>query len=326
MPKKGEQPEHTASDVLAMIRRGFYGKVKPLSDLDTIEVLPTGIEVLDHWVLPGGLPIGRSAVSELYSEPDVGKTSLGLHLLGAAQRAGGIGSLIEAENTIDKTRAPVMGANPEEIMLLDEKSMEDFILNLRLMLEKIPDGFGPNVFVYDSLAASSLEAQLASIAAKEASKRKLANVVGGKARLMSAELPVIAALIRKKRTHLCLINQTREKIGVMFGDPTTTPGGKTTKFQSALRIQLWRGKAFQRDGVDVGHAVTVKAVKSKFKRPVSKVVLRLDYERGWDNEWALVNFAKDQKVLPKDAKVSAATVKKARAELAKLPDWQAVSK
>jgi recombination protein RecA len=319
-PKAKVSPKH-AKDVLATIRSGFKkGEVKRLSEVDRVEVLPTGIEVLDRWVIGiGGLPIGR--VSELYSDPDIGKTSLGLHFIGCAQQAGGIGSLVEAENTIDKRRAPVMGADPEEILLFEMQSMESFILNLRMTMERIPDGFGPNVVVYDSLAASSLESQMASILAMQPAKRKLDSAVGAKARLMSQELPVLASLVRRKRVHLCIINQIRHKIGVMYGSPETTPGGQVTKFQSSLRLQLWRGKPFKVKSTEVGHPITIKANKNKFAKPGKKAVIRLNYDTGFDDDWSMIAFAKDHSILPEDARESAANLKKAYEGAAELPDW-----
>jgi len=310
-----------AADVREKILSGFSSKsVKPLSAIDRIEVLPTGLDVLDRWVLGcGGLPVGR--VLELFSDPDVGKTSLAMHFIAAAQRAGGVGLLIETENTIQKERAAVMGANPEEILLWEQASAEEFIVSMRIALERIPDGFGPNVLVWDSLAATSLADQLAKLSGKPASKQVLAKGIGGKARLMSAELPALAVLAREKRCHITIINQTRNKLGVMFGDPTTTPGGNVTKFQAMVRLQLWRGKAFQIDGVDVGHPVTVKAVKNKLAKPNKKGILRLDYETGWNNDWSMLSFAKDHDLLPEGARESAANLQKAHESVSALPEW-----
>jgi recombination protein RecA len=302
-----------AADIAAAIGGAFKGaSVKRLSEgQGLVGVIPTGIDVLDRWILGcGGLPRGK--LVEVFASFDVGKTSLAFTFLAAAQRAGGIGLLFETENTLQPDRAAVFGVELGDVMLSENASTQELAAQTRIGLQKIPKGVGPNVLVWDSLAASQLDEQIEGAGA---------SVMGKKARVMSEELPVLARLARDSDTTIVIINQERTKLGVVFGDPTTTPGGSATKFQASVRLQMWRGKAFEDGGFASGHRVTIKAVKNKFALPSKKAVLRLDYRTGWNNEWSLYDLAKTLKAIPEGARVSADNTKKALSGLAEQPDW-----
>ena len=273
------------------------------------EVIPTTIDVLDHYVLGhGGLLVGRC--TEMLGDPDAGKTSLLQRFLASAQKCGGIGVLVESENTLVHERGIAYGIDPKKLILTEPPSIDDVLAQVQAVLDLIPTGVGPNLVGWDSLAASPA-----------ASIFKGKNPAGSKARLMSDIFPAITKLLLPKRAHLCIINQVRYKIGVAFGDPTTSPGGETLKFMASARLQLWRGKAIMRGDAIHGHYVTVKSIKNKMTPPSRKVKLRLDYETGWNNDWAMLSLAKDLDLIDKETKFSPESSAEARAALEKHESW-----
>ncbi len=295
------------------------------------EVIPTGIEGLDNYVLGiGGLPIGRC--TELYGGEDAGKTSLGFQFLGAAQRAGGLAVLVETENTLVAERGPIFGLDPSQAVLAEPESIDLALAELDEILNLIPKGVGPNVMVWDSLAASPADA---SLHPKKKKKDKDGNTTevadaganvkraqpGEKARQMSEMLPVITQKLAQKRVHLVILNQIRMKIGVVFGSPITTPGGNALKFMASQRLEVFAGKAVKEGGTKVGQDMTIRSVKTKFVMPNRKIEMRLDFRTGFDNEWILVNLAKDLGVIAEGRRVSDKTIADARAGLLKHEDW-----
>lgn len=313
--KKKREPVGHGARIAAMLAKKFpkasISTLEGGARSDVKEVVPTGIDVIDNWVIGcGGLPAGR--MGELFSDADIGKTSLGLHFLAQAQRMGGIGMLFESENTFDSRRAAFFGIDKRQLLVDQMAAIEDVIIQMRAGLEYIPDGVGPNVMLWDSLAATALRKQI---------EEAMASGVGGKARLMSAELPVISRLLVEKRCAMVIINQTREKIGVMFGSNVTTPGGQSLKFQSSWRLQLWRGKGFETKGVPTGHRITVKAEKNKHAKPHKKAVVRFDYDDGFINDWSTVQLGKELGFVDKKARASKDSVEQALEGLRAHPDW-----
>jgi recombination protein RecA len=125
----------------------------------------------------------------------------------------------------------------------------------------------------------------------------------------------IASLAATKRTAIVLINQARQKIGIVFGDPTTTPGGTAHKFQASARLQLWAGKAVETAGEVSGIHTTIKCVKNKLAIPFHKARVRLMFETGWDDRWSTIEHAKELELIPASAKVGAVTLELARQKL-----------
>jgi recombination protein RecA len=138
---------------------------------------------------------------------------------------------------------------------------------------------------------------------------------------MSNRLPVITKMLQRKRTALVIINQTRDKIGVAFGDPVTTPGGNTLKFMAGWRCQLWKGSAIKSDLDNIGQYTTIKCVKNKYVGPRHKVKLRLDFHVGWNNEWSTIDFAKTRGLIPKAARRSKKTFEEAVEQLIEEKIW-----
>jgi recombination protein RecA len=293
--------------ITAKFPKGTAKRGSSSSSSDIRDVIATGIEVLDHYILGiGGLPAGR--VGELFSDEGAGKTSLGFAALAGAQRAGGVAALIETEKTLVRARATVFGVSLPDLILFEPTTVEEVLEGIRTLFDAIPKNVGPNMVVWDSLASTELAGQVG----KPIGDSKL---VGRKARLMSEALPLLSRLAREKNAGVLVVNQLREKIGVMFGPAETTPAGHALKFHSSYRLQLWRGKALKVGGDPAGILTTAKAVKSKVGLPFRKAKLRLDFDSGWANEWALLNLGKDLKILGDGARASKANLDKVRRAL-----------
>lgn len=269
------------------------------------EFLPSGLEVLDRYVLGGGWPVKR--VVELFSDPGAGKTSLCFSAMASAQRAGGVAILIETENALQVARATIFGVNLDDVYLSEPASIEEVVEAMREGLSHIPKGSGPNFLGWDSLAMSSLAATN--------EKGMGAKSMGRRAAIMSEQLSPIARACRESRTAMMIVNQVRSKIGVVFGNPTTTPGGETHKFVSSVRLQLWAGKQVKIGTKPVGVATTVKAVKNRMTEPHRKAKVRLLFTSGWDDHWTTLNYAKDCGVVEKKLKLTETNYALARAEL-----------
>jgi recombination protein RecA len=283
--------------VLAVVREG-YGKESARTLGEGArglveEVIPFGIAALDHYVCGcGGLPVGR--LTELFSEEGGGKSSLTLAALASAQREGGIAILSESEHGLDESRVKVFGVQPDNLGLLQPDYMEQAVLQMEAALNAIPKGVGPNLLAWDSVAATQTKGEYEGGLDGDA-------VVAERARLLSKACRILLPLASEKRTALLFVNQTREKIGVVFGDRTTTPGGKGVKFAASLRIQLFGGKSIK-DGVQhTGKIITVMGVKNRFAPPYRKVRVRLDYATGFNDVWTTINHAKELGVLPAKA-------------------------
>lgn len=286
--------------------RAVFGKdsarlAKDGSRSEAKSFLPTGLEVLDYWILGcGGLPGGR--IIEVYGDEGAGKTSLSLAFLAAAQRAGGLAIMIETERTLEPKRMDVFGVNRDEAIIFEPDTLAEVLKGTVDVVKRAPP---KSVLVWDTLAATKVEAE----GSAKMGKRALA---------LSGALPEVATACMERGVALVVVNQIRDKIGVVFGDPTTTPGGHATKFHSTFRLQLWRGAAVKRGEDFVGIHTTVKATKNKLAAPFKKAKLRLIFDKGWDNEWALLDWAKERGTVPAKAVVSAKNLELARKDLGSL--------
>lgn len=302
MAKAGKGSDHVSA-ILGAINTGFKGAATRLSEgshADIKEAIPTGIEVLDRYVLGcGGWPVGR--ISEVFSEEGGGKTSLILAGLAGAQRAGGVAIMVETENALDSKRAAVFGVKLEDVIVLQPDHLGQVGQQVALTLKSIPPGAGPVFIGWDSVAATqSKEEAEQGLSDKESFDKR--------AKEISKALRVIAPLVPRARAHLALVNQVRANIGVLFGDKWTTPGGKAIKFHASVRLQILGGKAIKdAAGQHTGKDITVIAVKNKIVRPWRKARVRLDYDNGWDDGWSTLNHAKELGVIgARDRSVEAA--------------------
>ncbi len=252
---------------------------------DVKEYIPCGVSVIDHHLLGGGgLPVGR--LTELFGDYGTGKSSLCFAFMAGCQRMGGMVGLAESENALQVDRAASFGVDPDGVVLTHPESLEDVLANAEAFMAAIPDGVGPNLWVLDSIAACVTKAE------KEAGPGGNLRV-GEFARRMSHGIKQICALAARKRTAILLTNQTRQKIGVAFGNPTTTPGGDAVKFYSSSRLQLMGGSAVKVEDVPVGKDITIQCVKNKLVSPLRKIKARFLYESGWHEPWTTMTHAKN---------------------------------
>ena len=254
------------------------------------ECIPTGIVPLDNWVIGcGGLPVGR--VTELFSEEGGGKTSMVYQMLAQTQRVGGVPILVETEDALDPDRAETFGVNLENLILIEPNNMEEALEQINTAISSLPEDAGPIFLGWDSLAATPTKAEIE------------AGLVGGnamadRARLMSRACRVLGNIVSKHRVAMLIVNQTRTKMGVMFGDNTTTPGGQGVKFLASLRLKISGGKANKNaHGDHTAKDILFHGVKNRMAPPWRKCRVRLNYETGWDNEWSVIDFGKDRKIL-----------------------------
>ena len=284
-----------------ILKRAGKGAAQLLSegaDSDIEEVVSSGIEVLDHHVLGiGGWPLGR--IVELFASEGDGKTSLLLQTIAGVQREEGVAVLVETEHAIDSSRAAVFGCDLDRVILCQPDTLEESLQTIEATLESFPSskkGDPPFFIGWDSLAATPTKREV-----EEGLDFKAA--MGDRARAMSTAMRTLTRLVTEKRALLMIVNQTRTKLGVMFGPNKTTPGGDALKFHASVRLEMFSGKSVK-DGTDhVGKQVTMMATKTKIGgKPWAKAKVRLYYDTGWCNSWSTINLAKDRKLVEKETR------------------------
>lgn len=274
------------------------------------ESLSTGIDVVDHYLVGGGgLPIGR--ITELYGGENAGKTTFMYCMAGLAQRqVGAKVFVLDADHAFDETRAQQMGLNTEDTVVASPPTIEHAFDMLRIVLAN-HDPANPLLLCWDPLAASVSGKRINEMATKAKA------AMGATARVTSDQFPGLLTALPSARAHLLMTNQVRVNMGVMFGDNTTTPGGKAPKFYATNRLALLGGSGLKNAaGEHTGKVLTFLATKTRFVPPFRKARVRLDFARGYNNAWTTLEWAKTLDLVPKDAKVSdAAMVAKAREKL-----------
>lgn len=289
------KPETAVRRIVDKIRASF-GSASALimseggSRSEVTEVIATGIEVLDHHVIGcGGLAAGK--LHELFGGEGAGKSALTYAFLAAAQREGGVAALVETEEALSVERAKVFGIDLDQLALIQPEHMEQALEQMAAAMHAIPTGVGPNLLCWDSIAATPTK--------KEAEDGMEAGAeMGERARMLSRACRVLMPLAAKKRTALLFVNQVRQKIGVLYGDNETTPGGNAVKFHASFRLMLSTGKSIKDGDKHVGKYVNAYARKNRFAEPHRKAELRLDFADGWNDGWSTLNHAKDKKLVP----------------------------
>lgn len=281
------------------------------SRCDVHTVIPTGIDVVDHHVLGiGGFPGGR--LTELSGPEGGGKSSLYMAAIGAVQRLGGVAHIVETEHALQTARVTTLGGDAGAVILHQPDNLEDALGHIESIVAALPAEL-PALIAWDSVAATPTRAEAENGVAPE--KEGMAEF----ARIMSRALRTLVGVLATKRAALVCVNQQRSKVGIVFGDPTTTPGGAALKYYASVRLSVSGGtKVCEKGdtGAQVGRDALVKCIKHKLYPPFREARVRLVYASGWDNRWSTVNHAKDLELVGIAAKLTDATERAALKALA----------
>ncbi|NGX62700.1 MAG: Protein RecA [Candidatus Anoxychlamydiales bacterium] len=286
-----EEKKKALDLAVAHIKKQFgEGAVMALgkhSSIKGVEVIKTGALSLDIALGVGGVPKGR--IVELYGPESSGKSTLATHIVASAQKAGGIAAYIDAEHALDPVYAAKIGVNLDELMISQPDSGEE-ALNITEMLAR---SNALDVIVIDSVAAlvpkTELEGEIGD------------SHMGLQARMMSQALRKLTATLSKSKTCAIFINQIREKIGIIFGNPETTPGGRALKFFSSIRMDIRRIASIKNpDGKDIGTRTRVKVVKNKMAAPFRMAEFDIMFNEGISKTGSLLDVGVENDIIDKN--------------------------
>ncbi len=288
MAKTTADSDQNLKQVLADIEKQFgKGSIMKLGDNERreIDVISSGSIALDAALGIGGYPKGR--IIEIYGPESSGKTTFALHAIAEAQKAGGKAAFIDAENALDPQYAANLGVNIDELLLSQPDNGEQALE----IAEALVRSGAISVIVIDSVAALVPQAEIEGEMGD--------SHVGLQARLMSQALRKLAGIINKTNTIAIFINQLREKVGVMYGNPEVTPGGRALKFYSSIRLDIRRSEQIKMGTDIIGNKTNVKVVKNKMAPPFKSCQVDIMYGTGISREGELVDLAVEAGALEK---------------------------
>lgn len=273
---------------MAKIEKDFgRGSVMRMGDeqVEDVDVIPTGSLALNAALGVGGYPKGR--IIEIYGPESSGKTTLAIHAIAEAQKAGGIAAFIDAEHAFDRFYAKKLGVDVDELLISQPDNGEQALE----IADQLIRSSAIDIIVIDSVAALTPKAEIEGDMGD--------NKVGLQARLMSQALRKLTSTISKTNTTCIFINQLREKIGVMFGNPETTTGGNALKFYASVRLDIRRVTTLKDGDTPIGNQVRVKIVKNKVAPPFRKAEFEITFGEGISHTGEIVDLGVEMGVIKK---------------------------